>query len=504
MRTNLHDVSHQGLTTILHGSLIGLAGLVSSTLFSIGLQFFLARSLGPGQLGLFNLGLSVAGLLAVVATFGLDNSVIRLVAGYLGQKDQSRELGAIVSIFILFCAINVFLIPLALIIAPVLAQDIFHKPDLTPVLHLLFLSVPLIVASKLCMSVLQSYKRLEYKAIIDRFLAPAITLVGTVILVWKLGNTGFAAACAIFIGELVGFILSLAALLSFRRLRRYDARPTLIPREALSWALPFALTALVGRTNVQTETLVLGSYSTVSQLGIYTACLRIAGVLDTFLLAINAIFAPAIAELFSKGALEQLSAEFKTVTRWAFTLTLPFTLILIIFSPDVMSLLGPGFSAGIPILRMLALANLIFVGTGPVGYILGMTRYPRINLANVVITLLLSLALDFTLIPAYDIYGAAISGAITIILINLLRLGEVHVLLKMQPYNWAYWKPVVAGVATGLMVFSGSLALKALPGFWRLSIFGLLTIVSFFTILILLGIDKEDQHAIRSFLFQRK
>jgi O-antigen/teichoic acid export membrane protein len=108
-------------------------------------------------------------------------------------------------------------------------------------------------------------------------------------------------------------------------------------------------------------------------------------------------------------------------------------------------------------------AQLVNSLTGPVGYLLIMSGHPRMEFVNNLIILAAELAMGFLLIPRYDLQGAALAAGISISLVNIIRLGEVFLVLKMHPLSSRLWKPVAAG----LVAFLPLAALKPLLGSGR-------------------------------------
>jgi hypothetical protein len=56
--------------------------------------------------------------------------------------------------------------------------------------------------------------------------------------------------------------------------------------------------------------------------------------------------------------------------------------------------------------------------------------------------------------------GTAISTGIAIGVLNLMRLLQVRLLLKMQPYRWDTLKPICAGLISSLIIGSSLLLLS--------------------------------------------
>jgi len=55
-------------------------------------------------------------------------------------------------------------------------------------------------------------------------------------------------------------------------------------------------------------------------------------------------------------------------------------------------------------------------------------------------------AFNIILTPRYGAMGTAIATGLAYTIVNLMRLLQVYVLLKIQPYRWDVFKPLAAGL----------------------------------------------------------
>jgi O-antigen/teichoic acid export membrane protein len=122
-----------------------------------------------------------------------------------------------------------------------------------------------------------------------------------------------------------------------------------------------------------------------------------------------------------------------------------------------------------------------------------MSGYPRLNFLNSLFVLGMNIALDLFLISRFGVMGAALAGGLSLLAVNIIRLLEVHVILKMHPYSLSYWKPLVAGLVAALSttMLGGFLPAKLhLPGVLILSC---LLVLVYGSVLALLRLDEADR-----------
>ena len=194
--------------------------------------------------------------------------------------------------------------------------------------------------------------------------------------------------------------------------------------------------------------LLLGYFRTSAEVGIYDVALRVALLVELPLAVSNFVFAPLIGEMYAKGDLDRLQELFKTVTKWVFTASFLVFLTAIFLAKPILGMFGPEFIAGVPVLFILGFSQLINASTGAVGWVLIMSGYSTLHLLNSVLSALLTIIFSFLLMPGYGMIGAAIAVGSVYILVNLVRLAEVFFILKIHPYRWDFFKPIVAGLIT--------------------------------------------------------
>jgi len=481
-----------GLDTIAKGGVINLIGLLFSLVSGFLYQFILVRTLTPADVGLFNLSFTVSGLIGLVVLFGLDRSIVRYVAYYWSKGDPSREIGGILSSVSILLFLISFTVPMFWFGADNIALRAFHKPELTSVLKVFILGVPFVTLTRLLMGVLQGYKQMKPLVLIEQIAVPALRIIGVMVVIFACTQTSVRVAYSFLIASVIGCVLGVVVMGRFFLSRKGNERPTLLHSELLQYSWPLFGASLLNRTNTHTETLVLGILSSSEQVGFFTVSFKIAVTLTVIFQSINAIMAPFIAEIYSRGNIDRLAYQLKAVTRWIFTLTLPVALAIFLEASDIMAVLKPEYVAGTPILQMLTLSHLVSVMVGPVAVLLTMTRYARLNLLDLFLTLILSLILDFLLIPRYGAFGAAIAGTVSITFVNILRLVQVYRNLGIHPYNWSTFKPILAGGITVIVFLAGSRLLGDMPALWRLIILSFSVFLTYSVAIITLGQEKID------------
>jgi O-antigen/teichoic acid export membrane protein len=251
-------------------------------------------------------------------------------------------------------------------------------------------------------------------------------------------------------------------------------------------------------TNNQTEVIVLGLLAPTATLGIFGVAKRVSMVIGALLTSITVLFNPMVADLHHRGRTGELDRLFKTSTRWLFTLGWPVCLAEVLFAPEILRVFGRSFASGAPALVILAIGQLVNVGTGTVSNLLAMAGRAKLTLANSVVFLGLSIVLDLLLIPRQGLLGAAVANAGAVVVVNLLRLWQVHRVLGFGPYDRRILRPLAAGLVAGAV--ARLLPLPGLHGLPGLGVRCLLLGVLYLGLLAALGIEPEDRQVARDTL----
>lgn len=139
---------------------------------------------------------------------------------------------------------------------------------------------------------------------------------------------------------------------------------------------------------------------------------------------------------------------------------------------------------------LLAIGTLADVLSGPCGHMLMMSGRPYLAMANNIVALALNIGLNVWLIPRYGIIGAGVAWAASLVLINVSRVTQVYVTMKMAPFDRGLIKGVVAAAAAlpgALLVQANMRGLAALLGG------AFVIVVVYVGTIFVLGVEPEDR-----------
>ena len=442
------------------GAAIVGVGTIAGNVFKYGNNFMIQRAFGPGPYGLYTLSYAIVTLISSIFNLGLDDAMVRYTSVYRGKK-QPRLLRGLA----IFCSASAGVAGMhgafhLLYMTPYIAH-VRGSDEVVPIILIMVPIIPLTCMQVIWNAGLQGFKAFKWQVLTQRLLIPSVLLVLLVPVLLLLHNIT-SVAIALLLSILFCTVVSL--FFFFRQLTRVSKQTArgYELREWIGFAIPNFFTSIVDTVldSVDTVLLAIFAISNVA-IGQYGAAIRIAIFVSMPLQSFNTMFSPTIAELYSKGENQKLSAMFKIVTKWALTFSLPIFWIAVLFSEPLLGISGSGFSPAWPLLIALAIGNLINVGTGSVGYMLLMTGHQKITFLNSLVAIVFNIVLGVLLIPRYGAMGVAIATGVALSVLNLMRLLQVYIFLRMTPFRWDTLKPIAAGlfsaVVTGCFIYLLSL-----------------------------------------------
>ncbi|HWQ16150.1 MAG TPA: flippase [Roseiflexaceae bacterium] len=474
------------------GGGIAFTGKLVTFACRFAITFLLARLMGAGQYGLYNLGQTALTIAAGLAVFGMDSALVRYIAIYHGRRDEAGLWGVLQAGLGTAAVLGVALGAGLHLLAEPIAARVFDEPQLAPVLRVAGLLAPFLALNIVLAAATQGFKQMQHATIARDIVQPLIRLA----LIVALAAVGLSAVGALTVygvaiaATSIQLLLSLNRLFALRRPLR-QARHRL--RELLNFSLPVHLSDLMTTFRENVQTLLLGALNTVTSVGLFAVANQVNLIGHFFHTSLVAASNPIISELHDRGDRTQLARMYQTTTKWSFTVNLPLFLTMALFPAAVMSIFGASFADGATALVLLAGANMLDAATGTCGSIIDMTGHTRLKLVNALVRLGLSLGLSALLIPPWGVLGAAVAALLVVGTTNLLRLAEVFVLFRMLPYNASFVKPILAGAAAlgTALALDRALPTAAQPAYAALHTAALLAVYA--GAILALGLGPEDR-----------
>ncbi len=471
----------------------------AGTLFTAGagylFKIYLARVLGAEALGIYALGMTVGGVLGLIAALGLPQAAARYVAVYNGTGRYAELKGFLWRGLAVLAVANLMVAAIMLWIRGWVADRFYHTPALSNYMGAFALLMVLGSFTLFFGQCLAGFKDVARRTVITNFIgSPLNILLGVGLLLLGMGLAGYLAA------QIASAVITLVLLaLSTWKLmppgyRSLAGELPPLQREVIRFSASLFAVQALEYTFASLDKILLGYYLDARRVGIYVVAASVTTLLPILLQSVNQIFSPTIADLHARRELEVLQRLYQTLTKWILGFTLPLSIVVCVFAAPLMQIFGSEFRAGWPILVIGTLGQVINCAAGSAGILLIMSghqdRLVRVQVRVVIGNVIFNLAL----IPIWGIVGAVVVSAATNAAINLWYLREVKSILGLTPYNRSYVRlflPVLSAAAiVALVRMEASLFHNVVLAIMAGLALGYLAFIS---LVLLAGLDEDDR-----------
>jgi len=409
---------------VAKGAAIVLAGLAFARLVNYAYQILLSRAGGEAEFGLFFLGISALTLTGGVAALGIDLGVARFAPLYIGNGERGKLKGVLVAAI----AISLFTgaaagLALWWCAGPV-AERIFSKPALTPLLQISALCLPFYIGGRVLVKAIVAFQKIGYRVSVSQVLSPLVRLVGTFLLV-AAGLRAEGAMWAYAASELISWAV-LLLLLQFRVfpvLERGGEKAVFDLRPLLAYSLPLFLAAIVDQVLNSTDAFMTGYFLPNAEVGVYGAAARLSSLIGLGSELLNPMFLSIVTQAQAAGNSGEITRTFNSNNRWFLFISLPVFSLLGVLPGKAMSLVwGPGFASGGVALALLVAGRWFFSLSSTSTLLLSMYGASRLIFLISLASAGLNVLLNYLLIPLYGITGAAAATSLSLAAGSLITI----------------------------------------------------------------------------------
>lgn len=508
MSENNQNNNTQSQSKILKNTSYLTIAFILQKILSFIYFIYLARYLGPFDLGLYDPVKSLIPIFLILIDFSLSVVLVREIARK--PENTQKYLSTVLSIK--------FITAFVMILAMGLYTNFSNFSNLVKiVLYLDAVIVALDTFTITFFAVFRGLQNMKYES---------IGIIGTQILTIIFGVTSMLLGWGLqtlFIAVLIGSLFNFA--FSFLMLKRklkikisFEWDKELIKR-FLKIALPFALAAIFVKIYTYTDRFMLLYIAGQRYVGWYVTAHKLTYALEFIPSAFAVSIFPAMSEYFISSK-DKLSETFEKAMHFLIVLSIPISIgVFVLAERIVISLYGEVFGASILPLRILIVGLIVVFLNFPVGAFLNACNKQVVNTKNMAITVIINIILNVILIKYYTFNGAAMAAMISGFVLFFLGLRHVK---KVVDYNKKHLliifiKTILSGgvMAVILYFFSANIDISLNIGsysfmdninaFISLGIYILVGAIAYFVTLYLFkGITKNDLLFIYNKLLKRK
>lgn len=401
---------------------------------ALGLVVVLGQLYGPEGVGVYALAHSILLGAGILSRRGMDNALMRFV-GRDFESPAARQYLYWAGTRSLWLS---FPLMLFVMLGRSMVGDFFDMPALADVLVGVGLAIPLFSWSFILAGFFKGIRKPATAALQE---GGAISLVaGALMLVLYLFGSGDPVPLSWF-----GWMYFLAVLFVAGKgqltvmvwLHRRAGDNKLLTSEESTLDLPAfreasqSLFVMSLATFMQSvlSIMIAGKFLGSVELGLFKSAQQVGMSVAFVLIVINAIFPVRFAELYYQSEMAKLEGMARRSALLGLLLASPFIAICLLAPGWILGLIGEGFGSAAPLLRIIAVAQLVNVATGSVAFMLNMTGHDKVmrNIALLCNGLGLMVFLLFTLWQGA--LGAAYGLAFVMVAQNLIALALVWIKL---------------------------------------------------------------------------
>jgi len=382
---------------------------------------YIARNLGPVDLGLYDPIKSLIPIFLILIDFSLSVVLVREIA----RKPNNTELylSSVLGIKVIFA----FIIILGMGLYTNLSN---YSSLIKTIIYLDAIIVALDTFTLTFFAVFRGLQKMKYESI-GIVITQVLTIIFGVISImldWGL-QTLFIA---VVIGSVFNFLFSYIMLRRKIKIRITFRWNMDIIKRFMKIALPFAIAAFLVKIYTYTDRYMLLYYAGQRFVGWYVTAHKLTYALEFIPSAFAVSIFPAMSAfyLYSK---KDLAKTFEKAMHYLMILAVPISLgILVLADKIILTLYGEAFETSIVPLRILMIGLIVIFLNFPVGAFLNACNSQVINTINMGIAVTINVVLNIILIPEHSFVGAAIAALVSGIILFCLGLRWVG---KVMNYN---------------------------------------------------------------------
>lgn len=485
----------KSLKTIAKGAGIVFIGMIIGKIIGYVYTIIIAR-LGTEPYGMLHLGYSLVSFVTIFSLLGFQNGIVRFIPYYLARNDKARVKGAILSALKVCLPISLILAIATFFLSNKIAIIFFHNENLTSIFKIFSLMIPFTTLSTIFLHIFIAFKKPQFDILNKEFIEKMTRLAFTLLFI----SMGLGV-----IGASISYVISTftVVLISFFILEKkvFPILKTKIKAkqytgEMIKFSLPLVFSGFLLLLIGWTDTFMLGFFKTTSEVGIYNAANPTAALMFIFPTALTYLLLPIITHFYSKNEFGEIKKIYKVVSRWIFIVNLPILLMMIFFSPQIISIIfGNNYLPASFALGMLSVGYMFYTFSYSTGsHILSMAKKTKTILLITLIFAILNILLNYLLIPPYGINGAAIATSSSFILASIIYFIFTYKTIKCFPLKKSYYKPLFASIISiGLVYLLSLLIFKTMSVYYFFAIFFIFLIIYIILLFLFKSFELEDK-----------
>src|SRR3989344_1471817 len=418
----------------------------------------IAHFLPTETVGLLYLALSVVGILFLFTDFGITFSLNRYVPFY-HAKNQFGNLRKLIRLVYAWGGGSTLLVSLLLFLFSDALAIILSQPLLGPLFRWLAIWMFLQELFDISRGVLTGMKKVKESQLLE-LVVNTIRLLFTFIAFFWVGFNITALVLPYLLSFFFGTLLSLYYV--WKVIRQWPSAPGKsilryrdIGKEVVGFGFLVMVIFSIWTLTQYVDRIMINYLipDPLTDLGVYTIAVGLAGLVFIFPSAISTIFLPVISALYGKGKPKEMQSVTEISIKWLIMLSIPITLILLVFPEELLRLFyGQRYVEGYSVLVLFTMGFFTRSLSVLPGLVIATMRRLDIELKVALLSTGLNIIFNWGLIPIWGINGASLASFLSLFFVTIALFYYGKRLFGFS-LRLSTFRPLLAGMATLLLLF---------------------------------------------------
>lgn len=400
------------------------SGVFKTTQVSLSLlaSLVVARILGTEEFGIYTYAVSLLGIFSTIASCGLPSYVLREVPLIFKSSNKERLTKLISSSLRLIFVASILVLLIGILFSLFYPFLIFGEQE-TCFLLMVFMVALVTAVNRFYENLSLSFGRIFLSQCGEKIIYPVLII--TIVI----GVNYFSTLSSLSVFFIVAISITLACFftvfISKVDLKNIKRNQFNIEKGDDAFGLYkklkyFHILSVFGIISGQIDIIILGIFSSASEVAVYKVGFTWAALLTFVMTAIDVVIFPKISVLFQGGERAALEMNLKNAAKASFIFASVFFLMLFIFGEGLIEkLYGEDYKKSVQVILILGAGQLVNTFVGSVHGLLNLTGHEKLITKISIIFAILACCIHSYSAQKFGATGVAISNALLIAGINI-------------------------------------------------------------------------------------
>ena len=404
----------------------------------------------PDHLGLFRFLMDTSILLFPFISLGVHNLSVRMFPTFKSDKNGHNGL-----LFLLMTGVTFgFLLFLAIVYFMEPQIVLYLKDESLLIQQYWYFIIPL--AGFTIFTAIGSQYLLNFKKVVlpsifnDLYLKIGMPIIGILIYYDYLNiREGVYSLVAIYFLKLFSFALYTIWIKEWHWKPNWEILKPPLLKEMRIYSL-YGILGSIGSviaTRIDVIMVALLADDDLKDVAVYTIAMFVANIITVPASALTNIASPVIADAWKRNDVKNIKEIYSKSSIVLLTIGLFFFIGIWCSVDDLFALMPKGeiYSQGKYVILILGLGKLFDLATGANDQIISYSKYFRFNFYAVLVLAILNVINNVIFIPIYQINGAALATASSVLIYNLSKSVYIYYKIGIQPFTLNTLKVLIIG-----------------------------------------------------------